>query len=152
MIVISRRGLILLAAAVLVLGTALVLTGRASVDRAADRRAGAAAARQDGYFDGLLAGEAQGRLEGRAEQEVRGLPAGTAAAVRRGFSDGYAAGANDAFAGYDGGWSVGVPYVVTIALGRGQVVYRITSRERIKPGVAYYLCPSGHGLCSETRR
>src|SRR3954447_3247809 len=151
MIVISRRGLVLLAAAVVVLGAALVLTGRASVNRTADRRAGAAAARQDGYFDGLLAGEAQGRLEGRAEQEVHGLPAGTAAAIRRAFSDGYAAGANDAFAGYDGGWSVGVPYVVTIALAKGDVVYRIASRERIEPGVAYYLCPSRHGLCSKPR-
>jgi hypothetical protein len=148
MIVIRRRGLVLAVAAALVLGAALVLLGRATVDR----DAGAATARHDGYFDGLLAGEAQGRLEGRAAQEVDGLPAGTAAAVRRAFADGYAAGANDAFAGYDGGWALGAPYVVTVVAGKGAVVYRIATREPVKPGVAYYLCPSGHGLCSQPRK
>lgn len=148
MIVVRRRALVLIGVAALLVGAALVILGRATVDR----DAGAAAARQDGYFDGLLAGQAQGREEGRAAQEVRGLPADTAAAARRAFSDGYAAGINDAFAGYDGGWELGAPYLVTVEPGKGPVVYRIATRERVEPGVAYYLCPSGHGLCSQPRK
>lgn len=148
MIVVRRRTLVLVAAAAVLLGAALVLLGRATVDR----NAGAGAARQDGYFAGLADGQAQGREEGRAAQEVRGLPAGVAAAARRAFSDGYAAGINDAFAGYDGGWELGAPYVVTMQPGKGPVVYRIGKRELMEPGTAYYRCPSGHGLCSQPRK
>jgi hypothetical protein len=107
----------------------------------------------DGYFDGLRVGAAQGRQQGRAEQELGNLPAGsTAAAAKRAFDDGYVSGTNDVFAGYDGGWATGVPYVITIELGTGDIVYRIVDRDRIEPGVAYFLCPSGHGLCHAPRR
>ena len=41
---------------------------------------------------------------------------------------GYAAGANDVFGGFDGGWSLSEPYVITLARGSGAVTYRIDSR------------------------
>src|SRR4051794_40087035 len=91
------------------------------------------------YFDGLRVGEAQGRAEGRAIQEGTALPAGDRHPVRDAFTDGYAAGANDAFAGYDGGWTLHVPWLVTLEDGSGQIAYRIAGRTRVLPGVDYYL-------------
>jgi hypothetical protein len=106
----------------------------------------------DAYFAGLLAGEAQGRQEGRALQEGTALPNNSRHAVSDAFNAGYAAGANDAFAGYDGGWTMSVPYVVTLNEGAGKIVYRIDSRTPVKPGVNYYLCANGHDICQEHRR
>jgi hypothetical protein len=71
----------------------------------------------DGGFD---AGRAQGVEEGRALQQ----PAG----AREAFRAGYAAGADDVFGGYDGGWDFGRPYVITLAHGSDGVTYRIESR------------------------
>jgi hypothetical protein len=150
--VVSRRRLVLFLLIGAALAAGLLLAGRASVDTAAARRSGQANARLDGYFDGLRAGAAQGRQQGRAEQEVGGLPPGAAAAAKRAFDDGYVAGTNDVFAGYDGGWATGIPYVITIELGRGDIVYRIVDRDRLEPGVDYFLCPSGRGLCHAPRR
>ena len=48
------------------------------------------------------------------------------------FAAGYAAGANDVFAGFDGGWSLSQPYVNALARGSGGVTYRIDSR-RLAP-------------------
>ena len=48
--------------------------------------------------------------------------------MRAAFDAGYAAGANDVFGGFDGGWSLAEPYVVTLARGSGAVTYRIDSR------------------------
>jgi hypothetical protein len=127
----------------------LVVLGRVTADPAPASRTGVD--RSDDYFDGLQVGEAQGRREGRALQEGIALPASTRRPVHDAFDAGYAAGANDAFAGYDGGWAIGVPYVVTIAEASGHIVYRIKSREAIEPNVNYYLCPDGHGLCQEPR-
>jgi hypothetical protein len=103
------------------------------------------------YLDGLRAGRAEGRLEGRAEQEGAALPAGDRAAVRNAFTAGYAAGTDDVFAGYDGGWALGVPWIVTLAEGTGGAAYRIASRTPVEPGVSYSLCSDGTTLCQEAR-
>lgn len=132
----------------LLVGASLVLVGRATVDTTS--RPGTT--RSDDYFAGLRAGEAQGRQEGRALQEGSSLPAGSRRPVTDAFNAGYVAGSNDAFAGYDGGWSVSVPYVVTLEKGTGQIVYRIGSRTSIEPNVNYYLCANGRDICHDRRR
>jgi hypothetical protein len=96
---------------------------------------------------GYATGHADGLLEGRAEQATLNLPA-TDKAV---FDSGYRAGAADVFAGYDGGWDHNAPYVVVLTPGGTGVTYRIGSRTRLEPGVAYYLCPDGHTLCRQPR-
>jgi hypothetical protein len=97
-----------------------------------------------GYASGVRDGMAAGRREGRA------LQAPTDA--RGAFDRGYAAGANDVFAGYDGGWSLSTPYVVTLARGGDSITYRIDSRTPLRNGVDYYLCPHSHTICQQPRR
>ena len=104
-----------------------------------------------GFAEGLQAGLAQGRQEGRALQEAAAVPSAQRQAVRAAFDDGYAAGADDVFGGYDGGWSRSTPYLVTLASGSGRVTYRISSREPLRPDVDYYLCPDGHRICTRPR-
>ena len=145
------------AVAAVVVSTALVagagvVVGRDSVDTQGARERGYRSGRYDGYFDALPVGEAQGRREGRALQEGISLPAADRQVAKHAFDAGYAAGANDAFAGYDGGWALEAPYVVTLARAHGDITYRIASRVPLEAGVAYYLCPSGHGLCHQRRR
>jgi hypothetical protein len=130
---------------------ALVMVGRLTADTTPTHGSAQPVDQSDEYFDGLQVGEAQGRREGRAIQEGAALPAGSRRPVQDAFDAGYAAGTNDAFAGYDGGWAIGLPYVVTIAEGTGDVAYRIKTRDPIEAGVNYYLCPSGHDLCQEHR-
>jgi hypothetical protein len=48
---------------------------------------------------------------------------------RKAFDDGYAAGANDVFGGYDGGWDLARPYVITLKKGDDGITYRIASRD-----------------------
>jgi hypothetical protein len=96
-----RRTLAVLAAALA--GAGLFLAGRETAPDA-----------------GFAAGRAAGLAEGRALQE----PAGARAA----FKAGYAAGANDVFGGYDGGWDFERPYTITLAHGSDGVTYRIASR------------------------
>ena len=86
------------------------------------------------YAAGLRAGEAFGVQAGRALQEGSNLPSDAREAARQAFNDGYAAGTNDVFSGYDGGWRRGVPYVITLGDGRGPVTYLITSRAEVPPG------------------
>lgn len=104
------------------------------------------------YFDGLRAGEAEGRQDGRALQEGVELRRGERHLARHAFNAGYVAGMNDAFAGYDGGWALHVPWIITLDGGWGQVVYRIHDREQLEPGVNYYLCSDGHSVCQQPRR
>lgn len=139
------------ASAALLAGAGVVV-GRATVDTHAARERGYRSGLYDGYFDGLPVGEAQGRREGRALQEGISLPAGDRRVAKDAFDAGYAAGANDAFAGYDGGWTLKAPYVVTLERGRKDITYRIASRVPLETGVAYYLCPTGHGLCRQPRQ
>jgi hypothetical protein len=129
--------------AVLAVGAAFVL-GRVTAPERPAKAAG-------DYFAGLRAGEAQGRQEGRALQAGVELAPGQRDAARRAFEAGYVAGFNDVFAGYDGGWTMATPWVVTLTGGAGQIVYRIDTRERVRPGVNYYLCPDGHTLCQQPR-
>ena len=116
----------------ILVGTFTFWAGRATASRptpAADR--------------GYDAGHADGLLEGRAEQATVNLPA----TDKKVFASGYAAGAADVFAGYDGGWDHNAPYVIVLAPGGPALAYRIQSRTPLEPGVDYYLCPDGHKLC-----
>ena len=81
-----------------------------------------------GYADGFLAGRAEGVQEGQAIAEAAGSPPASRDRVRAAFDDGYRAGANNAFGGYDGGWSFGRPYVIVLAKGANGVTYRIAAR------------------------
>jgi uncharacterized membrane protein len=68
------------------------------------------------------AARAAGVREGRALQ--------VAPSSRAAFKDGYDAGANDVFGGYDGGWDYGRPYVITLRKGPDGITYAIASRRR----------------------
>ena len=96
-----------------------------------------------GYTAGFEAGRAVGVQEGRALQVGQGS-SGT-------FNSGYVAGINDAFGGYDGGWSMAEPYVVTLAAGTNGATYRIVTRTIVVAGVNYYLCADGSGICQQPR-
>ncbi len=85
-----------------------------------------------GYAAGLASGRAQGVQEGRALQEGLALPADARDAAAAAFNAGYRAGANDVFGGYDGGWSVGSPYLITLAAGSDGITYRIASRTPVR--------------------
>jgi hypothetical protein len=137
------------AAAALVSG--LIVLGRATADTKAARTSGYQRGHVDGYLAGLQDGARQGRLEGRSAQEVAALPAHERQPARDAFTAGYAAGANDVFAGYDGGWGLGVPYAITLSGASGAITYQIAKRTELQPGVAYYLCPGGHALCHRDR-
>jgi hypothetical protein len=78
----------------------------------------------DGHAAGVREGRAAGVAEGRALQMGESAPSGT----RQAFEAGYAAGANDVFGGFDGGWSLHTPYVITVRKGSGAIAYRIDSR------------------------
>jgi len=134
----TRLG-VLAGAAVIVAGSAFTL-GRATAPAGPPPAAGS-------YLDGLRAGQAQGRLEGRAEQEGAALPPGDRGPVQDAFTSGYTTGMNDAFAGYDGGWSLGVPWIVILERGSGGVDYRFAQRTPVEPGVDYRLCADGRTLC-----
>jgi hypothetical protein len=84
--------------------------------------------RGEGRADGLREGRAAGLEEGRALQASESAPRGT----RRAFEAGYAAGANDVFGGFDGGWSLDTPYVITLRKGSGAITYRIDSRRPVQ--------------------
>jgi hypothetical protein len=142
----SRSIAILLAA--LIAAAALVSLGRVSVNPTRAKPV----EQSDQYFAGLQAGEAEGRRDGRALQEGAGLPKSSRRPVHDAFEAGYVAGANDAFAGYDGGWTIGVPYVITLAEATGEIVYRIKTREPMQAGVDYYLCSDGRSLCEQPHR
>jgi hypothetical protein len=77
-----------------------------------------------GYAAGLRAGRADGLREGRALQLAPG--------DRKAFDAGYTAGANDVFGGFDGGWELSTPYVVTLGRARGAITYRIDSRKPLR--------------------
>ena len=128
-----------------------ILVGRATVDTHEAHDRGYRSGLYDGYFDGLPVGEAQGRREGRVLQEGSSLPAAGRHVATDAFDAGYAAGANDVFAGYDGGWAQSTPYVVTVRRTQGDIGYRIASRVPLEAGVTYFLCSTGHRLCQRPR-
>jgi hypothetical protein len=110
----------------LLLAAGMFVAGRSTVDTGA--------ARSQGYAAGQAAGEADGLRLGRALQAAP-VP-GTA---RDAYQAGYAAGANDVFAGYDGGWDTCSPYVIVLVPGDNGVTYRIASRAKAPAG-NYYRC------------
>lgn len=149
----SSRRWTLAAGSVLVvlLAGGLLLLGRLKAGTAPDQDAGYQAGHSAGYLEGLSAGQAQGRQEGRALQEGVALPADSRQPVQDAFTAGYTAGANDVFGQYDGGWYLSTPYVITVEQGSAPIAYRIGSRTALVPGIDYYLCPDGRGLCQQTR-
>jgi len=153
----SRRiakiaGLVILGA---IVAAGLFAVGRATADthgaRADGYASGHAAGYSAGYSAGLVAGGAQGRQEGRALQEGSALPSNAQQPVQDAFNAGYVAGVNDAFGGYDGGWALSAPYVITLVPGSGKIVYQFSSRTPMVPNVNYYLCPDGHSVCQQPR-
>ena len=123
-------------AAAVMLGLALA-AGMFALGRAT------AAEPERGYGDGFRDGRAVGVQEGRALQV--GQPGQDA------FNLGYAAGAKDVFGGYDGGWSLSMPYLVVLGRGDGGITYRLVSRTELRPGTAYFLCPGSSAVCTEAR-
>jgi len=119
---------------------AIFALGRASVDhqegdgsaRAAGLGQGLLAGHASGFDQGRAAGIREGRAagvqEGRVLQIGEQLPRDARRAAQRAFQAGYAAGANDVFGGFDGGWSLTKPYVITVRRGSGAITYRIDTR------------------------
>ena len=105
-----------------------------------------------GYYAGLRQGESRGIREGRALQLTEALPPDVRKAARTAFDTGYAAGANDAFGGYDGGWYVSVPYLITLVKGTGPITYDLSSRTMVHGGIDYYLCPHTRRICQRPHR
>jgi hypothetical protein len=103
------------------------------------------------FTAGFQAGHAAGIQEGRALQEGQALTGAERDAATAAFSSGYRAGLNDAFAGYDGGWSLNAPYVITLAPGANGATYRIATRTELRPDVNYYLCHDAVSLCQSSR-
>jgi hypothetical protein len=107
----------------------LVGLGRATAaDPATARARGYHDGAVAGYADGFRDGHAEGLREGRALAVTAALPPGARDRAKAAFDAGYRAGANGAFAGYDGGWSPGQPYVIVLARGGNGITYRIASR------------------------
>lgn len=127
------------------------LLGHLSVNTSDARAGGYQSGHNDGYFDGLNAGDAQGRQEGRALQAASTVSADSRQPVQDAFNDGYAAGENDAFGNFDGGWELGLPYLVTVQRPPGAAVYRISNRTLVLPDVDYFLCPDGKSICTAPR-
>jgi hypothetical protein len=92
-------------------------------------------------------GHARGVVDGRVLQGSMPLAPSERAAVGQAFRNGYAAGQTDAFGGYDGGWTIGDPYVVTLRAGGSGITYRFASRTPMVKGQAYYRC-RGAGICT----
>jgi hypothetical protein len=105
----------------------------------------------DGYFDGLNTGEAQGRQEGRALQAGSTVASDSRQPVQDAFNEGYAAGENDAFGNFDGGWELGLPYLVSVQRAPGAAVYRISNRTLVLPDVSYSLCADEKSICASPR-
>ncbi len=145
--VIRRRAkLLAIVVAALAIGAALFVLGRVTAPTSHKPRVSIGS-----YIDGLRDGAAQGREQGRAFQLGTQLPANDRHVARDAFRAGYAAGANDVFAGYDGGWAYGVPWVITLAPGRAGIDHQILGRTQVEPGIAYFLCPNGRSLCHQPR-
>jgi hypothetical protein len=138
----TRRAIAVLIGAAL--GTGLFLAGRLTGDTDDARAAG--------YYSGLRHGESRGIQEGRALQLTDALPQDARKAARAAFDAGYTAGANDAFGGYDGGWYVSRPYVITLAKGTGPITYDLRSRTMLHAGTDYFLCLHARTICQRPHR
>jgi hypothetical protein len=81
-------------------------------------------------------------IAGRASRHVKRVPI-----ARASYEAGYLAGREAAFGGYDGGWSYGTPYVITLARGGPGFTYRIATRLPMLRGLAYSAC--GRVVCTQ---
>jgi hypothetical protein len=120
-------GKIAVGLACVVVAGGLFALGRLTADDDDSGDAGSAAA-ATARAAGLREGRAAGLSEGRALQASEAAAPGARRATRRAFAAGYTAGANDVFGGFDGGWSLSTPYVITLRHGSGPITYRIDSR------------------------
>jgi hypothetical protein len=125
----------------------LVVVGRASAHAGTVRSEGYREGRLAGYADGVHDGRAAGLREGRALQASLTQPSGLQQVAKEAFTAGYAAGANDVFGGYDGGWAMDSPYIVVLTRGADGIVYSIRSRTPMQRGVNYRLCSNSTLLC-----
>ena len=73
-----------------------------------------------------------------------------AGAPRGNYANGYRAGREDAFSGFDGGWAYGKPYIVTLRRGPPGVTYRFARRWPVELGREYRVC--GATICSRPAR
>jgi hypothetical protein len=138
-----RAALILIG---LIVGTGLFVLGRATAHAPSKQ-----SVMDSGYTTGFQVGRAVGVQEGRALQAGQVLTGPERDSATAQFNAGYTAGLNDAFGGYDGGWSLVKPYVVTLDAGTGGATYRIASRTEMVAGVNYFLCLDGSGICQAPR-
>lgn len=126
----SRRrpvvALLVVLAAALVAATG-VLLGRLSCGH------GPSQGYEQGYRAGLDVGQSEGIEQGRALQLGLSVAPSSRSAAQRAFEAGYAAGANDVFGTYDGGWAFGRPYLVVLEPGEHGLTYRIAHREELGP-------------------
>jgi hypothetical protein len=80
----------------------------------------------------VVAAAALGRATAPKNDRQAGIQEGRAlqqpAQARDAFKAGYAAGANDVFGGYDGGWDYDRSYVITLQQGSNGITYRIATR------------------------
>jgi hypothetical protein len=89
----------------------------------------------------LLAGVgAMAYLLGRASVDPRPVRV-----TSGGYTEGYRAGRQAAFSGFDGGWSYGEPYIVSLSRGGPGVTYRVARRWPMLPGETYRRC--GGWIC-----
>ncbi|MGN6333848.1 MAG: hypothetical protein ACTHOD_19710 [Motilibacteraceae bacterium] len=116
-------------AAMLVAGTGFLL-GRLSSGHGPSR------GYEQGYRAGLDVGQSEGIEQGRALQLGLSVPPSSRSAAQRAFEAGYAAGANDIFGTYDGGWAFGRPYLVVLEPGEHGLTYRIARREELRPSAS----------------
>jgi hypothetical protein len=84
------------------------------------------------FSTGFRDGWSVGIEEGRASQVALPLPIASRTVARKAFEAGYREGADDVFGGYDGGWDLARPYVITLVAGNGGITYRIATRERLE--------------------
>jgi len=102
---------------------------------------------RDRWAEGEMAGYDYGVGVGRSLQAAEVAPAADRPVAESSFQSGYAAGQQDSFGSYDGGWGVGVPYVIVLAPGLGGAPYRIVSRDEMAPGVRYWPCANPALVC-----
>src|SRR5258706_14887301 len=136
----ARRAVMILIGLVVATGSFALgrTTGHVSSGSAATPPARPGEAGAD-YAAGYKAGWAGGIQEGRALQVGQAFSGPDRDAVTSAFSVGYRAGINDAFGGYDGGWSLAMPYLITLGPGTGGATYQIVTRTAMQAGVSYYL-------------